>query len=69
MAETADRYDGVDSLVGLARTLRAAGVPASPDRVHTTVSALQLLDPARRDDVYWAGAARMTIKADRSVLT
>jgi uncharacterized protein with von Willebrand factor type A (vWA) domain len=58
VAET-DRYDGVDSVVGLARTLRAAGVPASPDRVHTTVNALQLLDPARRDDVYWAG--RLTL--------
>jgi uncharacterized protein with von Willebrand factor type A (vWA) domain len=59
MAETAARYDGVDSVVGLARTLRAAGVPASPDRVHTTVKALQLLAPARRDDVYWAG--RLTL--------
>jgi uncharacterized protein with von Willebrand factor type A (vWA) domain len=53
------RYDGVDSVVGLARTLRAAGVPASPDRVHTTVRALRLLRPARRDDVYWAG--RLTL--------
>jgi uncharacterized protein len=52
-------YDGVDSVVGLARTLRAAGVPASPDRVHTTVRALRLLRPARRDDVYWAG--RLTL--------
>jgi uncharacterized protein len=59
VAETADRYDGVDSVVGLARTLRAAGVPASPDRVHTTVAALRLLTPARRDDVYWAG--RLTL--------
>lgn len=57
-AETA-RYDGVDSVVGLARTLRAAGVPASPDRVHNTVRALRLLRPARRDDVYWAG--RLTL--------
>lgn len=52
-------YDGVDSVVGLARTLRAAGVPASPDRVHNTVRALRLLGPARRDDVYWAG--RLTL--------
>jgi uncharacterized protein with von Willebrand factor type A (vWA) domain len=59
VAEQTARYDGVDSVVGLARTLRAAGVPASPDRVHTTVSALQLLQPARRDDVYWAG--RLTL--------
>jgi hypothetical protein len=53
------RFDGVDSVVGLARTLRAAGVPASPDRVHTTVAALQELDPTRRSDVYWAG--RLTL--------
>lgn len=58
MVETA-RYDGVDSVVGLARTLRVAGVPASPDRVHTTVAALGLLRPERRDDVYWAG--RLTL--------
>jgi uncharacterized protein with von Willebrand factor type A (vWA) domain len=59
VAETTAHYDGVDSVVGLARTLREAGVPASPDRVHTTVNALQLLDPARRNDVYWAG--RLTL--------
>lgn len=58
MAETA-RYDRVDSVIGLARTLRAAGVPASPDRVHNTVRALQLLNADRRDDVYWAG--RLTL--------
>ena len=39
--------------------MRAAGVPASPDRVHNTVTALGLLHPARRDDVYWAG--RLTL--------
>ena len=61
MAERVGRpaFDGVDSVVGLARTLRAAGVPASPDRVHNTVRALRLLSPARRDDVYWAG--RLTL--------
>ena len=59
MVETNERFDGVDSVVGLARVLRAAGVPASPDRVHTTVAALRELDAARRDDVYWAG--RLTL--------
>jgi len=58
VAETA-RFDGVDSVVGLARTLRAAGVPASPDRVHNTVRALRWLHPDRRNDVYWAG--RLTL--------
>lgn len=58
MAET---YDAVDSLVGLAGTLRGMGVAASPDRVQAAVSALSLLDPVRRADVYWAG--RLTLCA------
>lgn len=52
-------YDGTDSLVGLARTLRAAGVAATPDRVHAAVEALSLLDASRRADVFWAG--RLTL--------
>ncbi|MHB8449923.1 MAG: vWA domain-containing protein [Mycobacteriales bacterium] len=52
-------YDAVDGLVGLARTLRAAGVPGAPDRVHAAVKALMALDPSHRDDVYWAG--RLTL--------
>ena len=32
------------TLVGFARVLRAAGVPASPDRVHQTVTAVGHLD-------------------------
>lgn len=47
--------DAVATVVGLARTLRAAGLPASPDRVQQCVRALAVLDPARREDVYWAG--------------
>jgi uncharacterized protein with von Willebrand factor type A (vWA) domain len=54
-------YDAADSVVGLARTLRAAGVDAGPERVHAMVQALSHLDPARRDDVYWAG--RLTLCA------
>lgn len=52
-------YDAVDSLVGLAGTLRAMGVGASTDRVHAAVAALSALDPSRRSDVYWAG--RLTL--------
>ncbi len=52
-------YDAVDSLVGLASTLRGMGVQASPDRVHAAVAALAELDPVRRTDVYWAG--RLTL--------
>ncbi|HVU73607.1 MAG TPA: VWA domain-containing protein [Mycobacteriales bacterium] len=41
--------------VGFARTLRAAGVDASPARVHTFVRALDVLDVTKRRDLYWAG--------------
>ena len=58
---SAPAYDATDSVVGLARTLRAAGVAASPERVQAAVAALALLHPARRDDVYWAG--RLTLCA------
>ncbi len=54
-----DRFDAVDSLVGLARTLRAAGVDASPERVQAAVQAAAALDPVRKADVYWAG--RLTL--------
>ena len=52
-------YDAVDSLVGLASTLRGMGVQASTDRVHAAVQALAQLDPMRTADVYWAG--RLTL--------
>ncbi len=55
-------YDVPDVLVGLARTLRAAGVDASPDRVHSMADALAQLDAARRADVYWSG--RLTLCSD-----
>ncbi len=51
--------DATPVLVGFARTLRAAGVEASPDRVHLTVQAASCLDPGRRRDLYWAG--RLTL--------
>jgi uncharacterized protein len=49
------------TLVGFARVLRAAGVPATPDRLHQTVAAVRALDVTRREDVYWAG--RLTLCA------
>ncbi len=59
-------YDAVDSLVGLAATLRAMGVAASADRVQAAVRALASLQPTRRSDVYWAG--RLTLCASRAEL-
>lgn len=63
----AEPYDAVDSLVGLAATLRGMGVAASPDRVSAAVSALAQLDPMRRADVYWAG--RLTLCGSARDLT
>src|SRR3954465_9106247 len=60
-----DRHsDSTDTVVGLARTLRAAGVDASPDRVHALMAALSVLDPALRADVYWAGRLTLCSGAD-----
>jgi uncharacterized protein with von Willebrand factor type A (vWA) domain len=57
-------YDAVDSLVGLAGTLRGSGVRASTDRLHAAVAALAELDPLRRADVYWAGRLTLCGSAD-----
>jgi uncharacterized protein with von Willebrand factor type A (vWA) domain len=59
VAEAPVPYDAVDSLVGLAATLRGMGVQASADRVCAAVSALAELEPMRTADVYWAG--RLTL--------
>ena len=49
----------VATIVGFGRTLRAAGVDASTDRLIEAVRCLDILDPGQRDDVYWAG--RLTL--------
>lgn len=64
MVADTDVFDATDSVVGLARTLRAAGVDAGPERVHAMVQALAELDPKRRADVYWAGRLTLTASAD-----
>ena len=60
----ADIYGVPDVLVGLARTLRAAGVESAPDRVHVMADALSRLDAGRREDVYWAGRLTLCSTAD-----
>ena len=55
----ADADEVTRTFVGFARVLRAAGVAATPDRLHQAVSAVAHLDVARRQDVYWAG--RLTL--------
>ena len=47
-------YDVTDSLVGLGRTLRHAGVAVSSERVQAAVRAVEALDRSRYDSVYWA---------------
>ena len=55
----ADADELTRTFVGFARVLRAAGVAATPDRLHQAVSAVAALDVTRRQDVYWAG--RLTL--------
>jgi uncharacterized protein with von Willebrand factor type A (vWA) domain len=42
-------------LTGFARTLRHAGVAATPDRVHTMLACVDALDVSEPGAVYWAG--------------
>jgi len=51
--------DVVDTVLGFARTLRHAGVSASPDRVEAMLAALGSLDVLDPGAVYWAG--RLTL--------
>jgi uncharacterized protein len=51
--------DVVDTVLGFARTLRHAGVGASPDRVEAMLTALGSLDVLDPGAVYWAG--RLTL--------
>jgi uncharacterized protein len=55
----AESRDVVDTVLGFARTLRAAGVAASPDRVEAMLAAIGALDVLDPSAVYWAG--RLTL--------
>ncbi|KQS58473.1 hypothetical protein ASG36_10415 [Geodermatophilus sp. Leaf369] len=61
MAPSAGTRDVVDVVLGFARTLRHAGVGASPDRVEAMLQAVGHLDVLDATDVYWAG--RLTLCA------
>ncbi len=54
--------DVVEVVLGFARTLRHAGVPAGPDRVQAMLAALGHLDVLEPSQVYWAG--RLTLCGD-----
>jgi uncharacterized protein len=51
--------DTTQTMVGFARTLRAAGVDASTDRVQALLAALSELDVTDGRDAYWAGRLTM----------
>jgi uncharacterized protein with von Willebrand factor type A (vWA) domain len=51
--------DTTQTMVGFARTLRAAGVEASTDRVQALLMALSKLDVTFGRDAYWAGRLTM----------
>ncbi|MES9540367.1 MULTISPECIES: VWA domain-containing protein [unclassified Actinomadura] len=54
--------DVTETMVGFARTVRAAGGAADPERVQAMLAALDHLDVLDAGDVYWAG--RLTLCAD-----
>ncbi|RFS85875.1 VWA domain-containing protein [Actinomadura spongiicola] len=54
--------DIVEIMVGFARTVRAAGGAADPERVQAMLVALDHLDVLDPSEVYWAG--RLTLCAD-----
>jgi uncharacterized protein with von Willebrand factor type A (vWA) domain len=58
--------DVVHTVLGFARTLRAAGVAASPDRVEAMLAAVGALDVLDATAVYWAG--RLTLCGSRDDL-
>ncbi|HET8614960.1 MAG TPA: VWA domain-containing protein [Actinomycetales bacterium] len=58
--------DVVEVLVGFAATVRAAGVPVTPDRTAAFLAAVAEVGVDDRDGVYWAG--RSTLCGDRDHL-
>jgi uncharacterized protein with von Willebrand factor type A (vWA) domain len=52
------------TFVAFARTLRAAGVPASPQQVQAAIEAIATLNPLDREQVYWAGRVTLCSSPD-----
>jgi uncharacterized protein with von Willebrand factor type A (vWA) domain len=52
------------TFVAFARTLRAAGVPVTPQQVHAAVDAIDRLDPLDREQVFWAGRVTLCSEPD-----
>jgi uncharacterized protein with von Willebrand factor type A (vWA) domain len=58
----------VDNVVHFARVLRAAGLPAGPDRVLRAIEAIELVGVSRRSDVHAALAAVMVDRHEQQAL-
>jgi uncharacterized protein len=56
--------DVTETLLGFARTLRHAGVAASPERVQVMLQAAGELDVTNATDVYWAGRVSLCSEPD-----
>lgn len=56
--------DVTETLLGFARTLRHAGVAASPERVQVMLQAAGELDVTNAADVYWAGRVSLCAEPD-----
>jgi uncharacterized protein with von Willebrand factor type A (vWA) domain len=54
----------IEVLTGFARTLRHAGVAATPDRVHTMLACVDALDVSEPGAVYWAGRLSLCAEPD-----
>ncbi|WP_240506151.1 vWA domain-containing protein [Thermoactinospora rubra] len=52
------------TMIGFARTLRAAGVAADHERTQNLLRALEHLDVTDREEVYWAGRLTMCASPD-----
>lgn len=52
-------WSAQETLLGLARALRAAGIPVTADRERAFLTAVALLGLGDREGVYWAGRATL----------
>jgi hypothetical protein len=59
-----ENHDLIETVVGFARTLRAAGVPANTDRVQAMLVALRELNVLDGRDAYWAGRVTLCASPD-----
>jgi uncharacterized protein len=54
----------LDAVVAFGRVLRGAGLRVGTDRLVEFARAIEEMDPARRDDVYWSGRITLTSRPE-----